>query len=201
MIRINLLPHREIRRKRQQQQFFVTLGMVAALGAVIWFAVHTYLAGELDNQTGRNRYLQEEIVKLDKQIEEIKKLREQTAALLARKKVVETLQANRAEVVHLLDQLVRQLPDGVYLKAIKQTGNKVTIHGYTQSQARVSTLMRNLESSQFLDSPSLVEIKAIAQGVSRVNEFTLNINITRPQEAEEKKKPAGRAAIGAAARG
>jgi type IV pilus assembly protein PilN len=200
MIRINLLPHREIRRKQQQQQFFLTLGMVAVLGGAIWFAVHGYLAGELDTQISRNRYLQEEIVKLDKQIEEIKKLKEQTAALLARKKVVETLQGNRAEVVHLLDQLVRQLPDGVYLRAIKQTGNKVTIQGYTQSQARVSTLMRNLESSQYLDTPSLVEIKAITQGASRINEFTLNINVTRTQEPETK-KPAGRAAVGAAVRG
>jgi type IV pilus assembly protein PilN len=200
MIRINLLPHREIRRKHQQQHFFLTLGMVGALGAAIWFAVHTYLAGELENQSSRNRYLGEEIAKLDKQIEEIRKLREQTAALLARKKVVETLQGNRAEVVHLLDQLVRQLPDGVYLRAIKQTDNKVTINGYTQSQARVSTLMRNLESSQYLDSPNLVEIKAITQGSSRINEFTLIINITRAQEPGAK-KPAGRAASDSAARG
>ncbi len=200
MIRINLLPHREIRRKQQQQQFFVTLGMVAALGIAVWFAVHTYLTGQLENQQARNRYLQEEIVKLDKQIEEIKKLKEQTAALLARKKVVETLQGNRAEVVLLLDQLVRQLPDGVYLKSIKQTGGKVTINGYTQSQARVSTLMRNLESSQYLNSPSLVEIKATAQGASRINEFTLIVNITRAQEPETK-KPGGRAALNPAARG
>lgn len=200
MIRINLLPHREIRRKQQQQHFFLTLGMVAALGVAIWFAVHTYLAGQLENQQARNRYLEEEIVKLDKQIEEIKKLKEQTAALLARKKVVETLQGNRAEVVHLLDQLVRQLPDGVYLKAIKQTGNRVTINGYTQSQARVSTLMRNLESSQYLDSPNLVEIKATAQGTSRINEFTLIVNVTRSQEPEAK-KPGGRAALNSAARG
>jgi type IV pilus assembly protein PilN len=200
MIRINLLPHREIRRKQQQQQFFLTLGMVATLGVAVWFAVHTYLSGQLENQQDRNRYLEQEIVKLDKQIEEIKKLKEQTAALLARKKVVETLQGNRAEVVHLLDQLVRQLPDGVYLKAIKQTGSKVTINGYTQSQARVSTLMRNLESSQYLDSPSLVEIKATAQGTLRINEFTLNINITRSQEPEAK-KPGGRAALTSPDRG
>lgn len=200
MIRINLLPHREVRRKQQQQRFFLTLGMVAALGIAIWFAVHTYLSGQLENQQARNRYLEEEIVKLDKQIEEIKKLKEQTAALLARKKVVETLQGNRAEVVHLLDQLVRQLPDGVYLKGIKQTGNKVTISGYTQSQARVSTLMRNLESSQYLDSPSLIEIKATALGTARINEFTLNINITRSQE-QDGEKPGRRATLNSAGRG
>lgn len=200
MMRINLLPHREIRRKRQQQQFILMAGVVFAVGVAIWFSVHTYLVGQLENQQARNRYLEQEIANLDKQIEEIKKLKEQTAALLARKKVVETLQGNRAEVVHLLDQLVRQLPEGIYLKGVKQTGNRVAINGYTQSQARVSTLMRNLDSSPYLDSPTLVEIKASAVGASRINEFTLNINITRAQEAETK-KPAGRAASGSPARG
>ena len=104
-----------------------------------------------------------------------------TAALLARKKVVETLQSNRSEVVHLLDELVRQLPDGVYLKAIKQKGPRVTINGYTQSQARVSTLMRNLEASPNLEN-RLVEIKAVQPGNPRINEFTMNINIARPKD-------------------
>lgn len=190
MIRINLLPHREIRRKRQQQHFFIMLGVAAAIGAAAWFVVSfIYLAGELSEQEARNKYLQEEIAKLDKQIEEIRKLKEQTAALLARKQVVETLQSNRSEVVHLLDQLVRQLPEGLYLKAVKQTANRVTINGYTQSQARVSTLMRNLESSPHLENPGLVEIKAVQQGGSRINEFTLNVNITRPK-ADESAKPA-----------
>lgn len=192
MIRINLLPHREIRRKQQQQQFFVLLGGVAAISVAVWFSVHTYLSEQFDEQQGRNKYLQEEIVKLDTQIEEIRKLKEQTASLLARKKVVETLQGNRAEVVHLLDQLVRQLPDGVYLKGIKQTGNKVTISGYTQSQARVSTLMRNLESSAYLESPGLLEIKAVQQAGQRINEFTMNINITRARAEEDTKKPGAR---------
>src|SRR5262245_27001901 len=119
MIRINLLPHRELRRKQQQQQFFIALGVVAAVGVAIWFVVHTYLNGQFEEQQERNKFLSEEIVKLDKQIEEIKKVKEQTSALLARAKVVETLQGNRAEVVHLLDQLVRQLPDGIYLKGVK----------------------------------------------------------------------------------
>ena len=194
MIRINLLPHREIRRKQQQQQFFVLLGGVAVIGAAVWFFVHTYLSEQYEEQQSRNKYLAEETAKLDKQIEEIKKLKEQTAALLARKKVVETLQDNRAEVVHLLDQLVRQLPDGVYLKGIKQTGNKVTITGYTQSQARVSTLMRNLESSRYLENPGLVEIKAVQLVNQRLNEFTMNINITRAITEEATKKPAARPA-------
>jgi type IV pilus assembly protein PilN len=190
MIRINLLPHREIRRRRQQQHFFIMLGAVAAIGIAIWFVVsYVYLAGVLSDQQARNKYLQDEITKLDKQIAEINKLKEQTAALLERKRVVEELQANRSEVVHLLDQLVRQLPDGLYLRAIKQTGTRVTINGFTQSQARVSTLMRNLESSPFLEGPGLVEVKAAQIGGTRTNEFTLTINITR-QKADQGGKPA-----------
>jgi type IV pilus assembly protein PilN len=190
MIRINLLPHREERRKQQQQQFIILLTFVLVIGAAVWFVVHSYLDEQLQTQQARNQYLQAEIVKLDKQIAEIQKLKEQTAALLARKRVVETLQSNRSEVVHLLDQLVRQLPDGVYLKAVKQTGTRVTITGLTESQARVSTLMRNLESSPQLESPGLVEIKAVQQGRLRANEFILNINITRAKVEE----PAGKAA-------
>jgi type IV pilus assembly protein PilN len=186
MIRINLLPHREVRRRRQQQQFFVLLGGVVALGAAIWLLVHTTLTNKYDEQMARNKYLQSEIAKLDKEIEDIRKLREMTAALLARKKVVETLQTNRSEVVYLLDELPRQLPDGIYLKGIKQQGARVTINGYTQSQARVSTLMRNLEGSPHLENANLVEIKAVTQP-ARINEFTLNVNIARPKEEIEEK--------------
>lgn len=189
--RINLLPHREMRRKQQQQHFFVMLGTVVAMGAAIWFGVHTYLDSALTNQQARNRYLEEEIVKIDKEIAEINKLKEQIAALLKRKQVVETLQSNRAEVVHLLDQLVRQLPDGMYLKSIKQQGTRVLISGYTQSQARVSTLMRNLEGSQYLQNASLVEIKSVSAGSQRLNEFTMNIEVTRAA-VESADKKAGR---------
>jgi len=185
--RINLLPHREMRRKQQQQHFFVMLGVVMAMGAAIWFGVHTYLDSALTNQQARNKYLEQEIVKIDKEIAEINKLKEQIAALLKRKQVVETLQSNRAEVVHLLDQLVRQLPDGMYLKTIKQQGVKVTISGYTQSQARVSTLMRNLEGSQYLQKANLVEIKSASTGGQRLNEFTMNIEVTRIVEPTDKK--------------
>lgn len=189
MIRINLLPHREMRRKQQQQQFLIALGVVAAIGVAIWFGVHTYLDGQFDNQKARNKYLDEEIVKLDKQIDEIRKLKEQTASLLARKQVVETLQGNRAETVNLLEQLVRQLPDGVYLRNIRQQGQRLTINGYTQSQARVSTLMRNLESSRIMENPSLVEIKAATVGGSRISEFIMNINIARQVEQQGNAPP------------
>jgi len=186
MIRVNLLPHREMRRQRQQKQFFITLGAIVALAAAIWLMVHTSLSGTFEDQIARNEYLTEEIKKLDKEIEDIQKLKEMTASLLSRKKVVETLQSNRAEAVYLLDELARQLPEGIYLKAIKQAGARVTIYGYTQSQARVSTLMRNLEASPHLENANLVEIKAITTPGSRVNEFTLNVSVARTKEEPEK---------------
>lgn len=181
MMRVNLLPHREIRRKQQQQQFVLALALVAIVGAVIAYGVYLLLDREFDSHVSGNRYLTEEIAKVDKDIAEINRLKEQTAALLARKQVVETLQANRSETVHLLDQLVRQLPDGMYLTSVRQQGAKVLITGVTQSQARVSTLMRNLESSPKLSNPALVEIKALPQGATRANEFTMNVNIARPK--------------------
>lgn len=189
MIRINLMPHRAIRREALKRQFIGAAIGVAVLGVAIWFLVHTMLADRIEDQLGRNKYLDVQIAELDKQIEEIKKLREQTAQLLARKKVVESLQANRAEAVHLLDELVRQLPDGVYLKGVKQTGQRVAINGYAQSNARVSTLMRNLESSPWLEQASLVEIKSATQDNQRLSEFQLNITISRAK-SDEPKKPA-----------
>ena len=189
MIRINLLPHRELRRKQQQKEFFILLGIVAGLGATLWFATHTYLSGQLDEQNGRNTYLEQEIAALDKQIEEIKKVQEQTTALLQRKKIVESLQANRAETVYLLDQLVRQLPDGVYLKSVQQKGSKVAVNGFAQSNARVSTFMRNLESSPYLEKPSLVEIHAITDKSTRLSEFSLSVSLTRTKDEPVGKKP------------
>lgn len=189
MIRVNLLPHREERRKRQQQQFFIMLGCVVVLGAAIWGLVHTYLSDQIDNQISRNKYLTDEIAKVDKQIAEIKTLQDQIDALLNRKRAVETLQANRAQAVQLLDQLVRQLPDGVYLRGVKQTGQRVVINGITQSQARVSTLMRNIDSSPVLEKPGLVEIKALQTGAIRANEFTLTVGLKQPRVEEKKPAP------------
>ena len=182
MIPINLLPHRAARRKAQQQQFFILAGMTLGLAAAIVVAVHTFFATRIETQVERNKYLESEIVLLDKQIDEIRKLKEQTQALLARKRVVESLQTNRTETVRLLDQLVRQLPDGVYLKSIKQTGQRVNVIGYATSNARVSTLMRNFEASPWLEGPALVEIKAATIDNAPLNEFNLNVNISRPKE-------------------
>ncbi|PWT76720.1 MAG: fimbrial protein [Proteobacteria bacterium] len=192
MIPINLLPHRAAKRKAQQQQFLILAGATALVGAGIVVIVHGFLATRIDTQNSRNHYLEAETVKLDKQIDEIKKLKEQTQSLLARKRVVEDLQANRSEAVRLLDQLVRQLPDGLYLKQVKQTGDQVNIQGYATSNARVSTLMRNFEASPWIENPRLVEIKLVKLNNANLNEFNLNVKITRAKEtaAVPEKKPA-----------
>jgi type IV pilus assembly protein PilN len=198
MIRINLLPHREEKRKRREQQFAVLGGLTALLAVVVAGAVWLYLDAQVTQQRQNVAYMKAEIAKLDKQIEEIRKIREETAALLAKKRVVESLQANRSEPVQLLDQLLRQLPEGVYLKSIKQTGTKVNVVGYAQSNARVSTLMRNLGASPYLENPELVEIKAVPapdKSGNRVNEFNMNISIKRAQPEDTGSRRAGPTAV------
>ena len=182
MIRINLLPYREMRRVARLRHFTLLLGMVALLAAAIVVLGYVTLETRIYGQRMRNDYLKAEIAKLDKDIADIKRLKEQTQALLARKQVVETLQTDRSEDVHLLDQLVRRLPEGVYLKSIEQTGNLVHLQGYAQSSARVSTLMRNLNASPWLQGATLVEIKsATVQGL-RANEFSLDVQLVAPDK-------------------
>ena len=189
-IRINLLPHREIKRAARRRQLNVFLGAAAAAGVATVVLGHTIIAARLDNQQARNQYLTEQIAKLDNQIGQISKIKEETHALLDRKRVVETLQDNRTEVVHLFDQLIKLLPEGMYLSSIKENGNVLTINGYAQSSARVSTLMRNLEGSQWFKKPSLVEIKAATVNNLRANEFTLNVQLTHTAGADGNGKKA-----------
>jgi type IV pilus assembly protein PilN len=179
MNRINLLPHREERRKRARQHFFVLAGGTAVIGILIVIAMHGFYAARIETQIDRNRFLKSEIVKLDKDIAEIKKLRDEIQALLARKQIIETLQADRAQTVHLLDELVRQMPEGVYLKSVSQKGLRVNLQGYAQSNARVSTLMRNIEASPWLEAPQLIEVKAANVDKKRVSEFNLNLQLKR----------------------
>src|SRR5579864_6918762 len=157
-MRINLLPHREQKRQARQRQFVSLAIALAILGVAIVALVHVVLAARIDNQNSRNALLKTRIAELDSQIKEIDKLRDQIQQVLARKQVVENLQANRNEAVHLLDQLVRQLPDGVYLRSVRENGTKVQIVGYAQSNARVSTLMRDIESSPWVTKPDLVQV-------------------------------------------
>lgn len=187
MIRINLLPHRELKKAALKRQFFSLAGAMLVLGVVIWLFGHTFLSNRIDTQKGRNDYLKSEISKLDKQLDDIKKLKEQIQALLARKQIVEGLQSNRSIEVHVLDQLVRLLPEGVYYTSIKQQGKDITLTGYAQSNARVSTLMRNLESSMWLKSPTLGEIKAATLNNLRVSAFTMKVTLTPPAPVEDTK--------------
>jgi type IV pilus assembly protein PilN len=185
MNRINLLPHREERRKRARQHFFVLAGGTAIIGVLVVVAMHGFYAARIDTQNDRNRFLKSEIVKLDKDIAEIKKLRDEIQALLARKQVIETLQADRAQTVHLLEELVRQMPEGVYLKSVSQKGLRVSLLGYAQSNARVSTLMRNIEASPWLEKPHLIEVKATNVDKKRVSEFSLNLQLKRVATEEK----------------
>ena len=192
-VRINLLPHREERRKRGRQHFAVLAVLTAALGLVVVGSGYLYINGLIAVQNDRNLFLKGEIAKLDKEIAEIKKLKDEIAALLARKQIIETLQADRAQTVHLMDQLVRQMPEGVYLKSVKQKGLLVSLHGYSQSNARVSTLMRNIESSPWLSDPKLIEIKAARVGTKRLAEFNMTLQLKRVQ-LKEAPKDAGKPA-------
>jgi type IV pilus assembly protein PilN len=182
--RINLLPHRAERRKRAKRHFAVVAAGTAVVGLLVVGLIHSYYAEQIGNQQGRNQFLKSEIGKLDKEIAEINKLKDEIQALLARKQIIETLQADRAQTVHLLDELVKQMPEGVFLKSISQKGMRIQLVGYSQSNARVSTLMRNIESSRWLGEPELIEVKSAPLDKCRVSEFTLFVSLKRaPIEA------------------
>ncbi|MER0215358.1 MAG: fimbrial protein [Nitrosomonas sp.] len=190
MIRINLLPHRQLKRKAQQQQIAILAGVAGFLGIAAVWSVYAMIDDEIENQNARNQFLQSRIAVLDTEIAEIRNIKTQTQELLSRKLVVETLQNSRSEVVHLLDQLVRLLPDGVYLQSVKQNDQIITLTGYAQSNAWVSMLMRNLESSPWLESPLLVEIKAITVNNIRQNEFNMRIKLRRISIDDVQNSPA-----------
>ena len=199
MNRINLLPHREERRKAARKHFAIVAAMTAVLGGAVVLLVHGFYAAKVSEQVSRNDFLKRETEKLDKDIEEIKKLKDEIAALLSRKQVIETLQADRAQTVYLLDQLVKQMPEGVYLRSITQRGLRVSLLGYAQSNARVSTLMRNIEASPWLEAPKLNEIKAATVNNKRVSEFSLDLSLKRAQvSADAAKGPAAKPPAAAA---
>lgn len=183
MIRINLLPHREAKRKARRQQFYVLLGLVSVLSAVIWFLGFSVINGQIAAQNEKNEFLKREIASLDKEIDEIKKIQEQTNALLSRKRVIEALQANRTETVHLFNELAKQVPEGIYLRTLVQTGPRIAISGYAQSNARITTLMNNLDESPLLENSTLVETKAETVSGRRLNAFSITTVITRQTTA------------------
>lgn len=190
MILINLLPHREAARKRRREAFFVSLGAAAVCGGVIAGGMYLWFAAQISDQQGKNQLLQTEIVKLEGQIKEISTLQQEIAALRARQQAVEDLQADRNMPVHLLNELVRQLPDGVYISSLKQDNQVVTLMGTAQSNERVSELLRNLgNNSPWLTRPELVEIVAGNVALSprdqrRVSNFSMRVRLLRASEVK-----------------
>ncbi|RZL43261.1 MAG: fimbrial protein [Variovorax sp.] len=201
MILINLLPHREAARKRRREHFFTVLGASALLGFLVASAIYLWLNAQISAQREQNDYLQGEITKLETEIKEISTLQAEIAGLKARQQAVENLQGDRNLPVHLLNELVSQLPDGVYLSSMKQDDRVVTLQGTAQSNERVSELLRNLGTvSPWLVKPELVEITAGTVALSprdqrRVANFTMRIGLRRPTDAD---KPAAAAAAPAA---
>jgi len=191
MIRINLLPHREEAKKAKREQFYVLTGLVSVLAALIVFAIYTLIDGQINLQAGNNDFLKQEIAVLDKQLDQIKRLKEQTQALLSRKQVIEDLQRDRGETVYLLSEMVKQVPEGVYIRTLKQESLKVSLTGYAQSNARVSALMRNIDASPWLEKPQLIEVKAGVLNGRRINEFSMTFELTRAKSDDVK---AGKAA-------
>jgi type IV pilus assembly protein PilN len=160
MAKINLLPWRAERRAQRQKEFYGMLGVAAAIAVGLSVLIYMYFGAQISGQQERNTFMQGEIQKVEAQIKQIEELDKQRDRLLARKKVIEELQANRSQMVHLFDSLVRTIPDGVMLTSIKQDGNTLTLQGRSQSNARVSTYMRNLESSGWMSKPDLSIIEA-----------------------------------------
>jgi type IV pilus assembly protein PilN len=191
MILINLLPHREAARKRRREQFFSVLAASVLMGALVAGAIYLWLGAQISDQRQTNDYLQSEITKLESEIKEISTLQAEIAGLKARQQAVENLQGDRNLPVHLLNELVSQLPDGVYLSSMKQDDRVVTLQGTAQSNERVSELLRNLGTvSPWLTKPELVEITAGSVSLTprdqrRVANFTMRIGLRRPTDADK----------------
>jgi len=190
MILINLLPHREEKRRRRKQAYFVALGLAAAVGlliAALWYLV---LMEMISSQQARNDFLQTEITKLELQIKDIASLKDEIEGLKARQKVVEDFQIDRNMPVHLLNELVRQTPEGVYLVMMKQDGQNITVTGLAQTNERVSEFLRNTAyNSPWLEKPELVEIKAAQfnpnqRDAKRLFEFNMRLLLKRPQDKQ-----------------
>lgn len=199
MILINLLPHREAARKRKRESFYATLGLSALLGGVLAGAIFLWYAAQISDQQAKNTVLQNEIKRLEAQIKDIATLQQEIASLRARQQAVEDLQADRNMPVHLLNELVRQLPDGVYVTSVKQENQVVSVQGVAQSNERVSELLRNLgNNSPWLSRPELVEIVAgnvalTPKDQRRVANFNIRVRLLRASEAQKAANPASAA--------
>ena len=185
MARINLLPWRAERRKQRQKEFMAMLGL-SALGAVVLaFLIVNYYSRQIDGQNERNQFLQQKIAQVQKQIDEIKTLDEKKARLLKRKEIIEDLQSDRSQMVHLFDSLVRTIPDGVVLTSIKQEGDKLSLEGRSQSNARVSAYMRSLEGSGWMTQPQLSIIEAKEGDPGLPFTFSLSVTLANPNAPKD----------------
>ncbi len=192
MPRINLLPWRAEQRQERKKQFFVALGAAAIAGIGIVYVSKLTVEGWIANQTNRNTILKNEIAALDKQIEEIKGLENQRERLIARMKVIGELQRARPEVVHLFDEIVKAVPEGVHLTEVKQTGSRIELQGMAQSSTRVSTLMRNIDASDWLSNPGLDVVQTVANGPEHQSQFKLfaqQVATTNDDDAKSDAKP------------
>lgn len=207
MILVNLLPHREAARKRRREAFFVALGVAAIAGALFSGGVYSWYQAQISGQQGKNTFLKTEITRLENQIKEIAGLQQEIAALRARQMAVEDLQGNRNLPVYLLDELVRQLPDGVYVTSMKQENQVVLLTGVAQSNERVSELLRNLSNnSPWLTRPELIEItgKTITLGARdqrRVANFSMRVGLKRATDVQKAAAAASAAGPSGAAAG
>lgn len=192
MARINLLPWREQLREERKQRFLVILGAVLLASGAVIFLGDQYFNSAIENQGARNDFLRKEIAVLDARIKEISELKTRRQQLLERMKIIQDLQGNRPIIGRVFDQLVRTLPDGVYFTGLKMSGKSIAIAGAAESNNRVSNLMRNLDSSEWLTAPNLTEVKAVTQGaLDQANVFQLTVQQTQPgSEDQDKKSPA-----------
>jgi type IV pilus assembly protein PilN len=204
VILVNLLPHREAARKRRRDSFYGSLGLAALVGGILAGAIFLWFDAQISSQQNKNALLENEIKRLEGQIKDITTLQAEIASLKARQQAVEDLQADRNLPVHLLNELVRQLPDGVYITSTKQENQLVSIVGVAQSNERVSELLRNLSySSEWLRKPELIEIVAITIPLSqreqrRVSKFEIKVQLIRASEAKKAASSASEAAVPAA---
>ncbi len=191
MTRINLLPWREELRQEQKKQFVTMLVMTAVLSAAIVGLIHFQMQAKIDYQLSRNRYLSKEIATLDKEIAEIAELQKVRRSLIERMEVIQDLQGSRPSIVHLFTEIVSTVPNGVYLETLKQSGNNLLINGLAESNARVSTYMRNLSASEWLKEPNLSVIEIEDITVNRISTFTLTVKQTSPNATDEEASDGG----------
>ncbi|AOH36208.1 PilN domain-containing protein [Luteimonas sp. JM171] len=190
MARINLLPWRAERAAQRQKEFMAMIGLAVLAGAALWFLVNGYYNAQIEGQQARNAFMDQQIAQVDETIKEIEELDRQRARLLARKEVIEELQASRSQMVHLFDALVRTIPDGVMLTTLKQEGDRMTLEGRAQSNARVSTYMRNLEGAGWMANPQLTVIEAQPEGAGVHSAalpyvFNLSVTLSTPSSGED----------------